>query len=124
MDALENLKQVSEKYYEWKGKTREAAVDYLNSVLTEENPFVTFVDDFEFDYYYECVGVFYDGSGNPGDEPNVYSRLYSVYREGDGFFLDLEDACGYSINKLSVDDLLAVCECLQDHLDNLKEDEL
>ena len=45
MDALENLKQVSEKYYEWKGKTREAAVDYLNSVLTEENPFVTFVDE-------------------------------------------------------------------------------
>ena len=115
-DIAKNFNHVSNKYYEWNGKARQAAKEYLDSLLTEENPTIEFDNDHDDEY----VTVCYDGGNHPEYASNAFSHVSAVYRKGNDICLDIEDTSDYSIDNISVDDLLAVCECVFYHFKNLQ----
>jgi hypothetical protein len=110
--AEKEFNRTSKKFYEWKGKARTAAENYLRDVLRQqENRTI----EFDTEYDDECLAVIYDGGNHPEYASNVCSSVYSIYMDKyDRISLSIEDSPDYELRRVDILDLLAICESVKD----------
>lgn len=109
-ETEKNYKRNATKFYEWCGKARKAANDFLREAL-QKYPNIIF--DTEYDD--EIVTVSYDGGNHPEYASNCFSQVFSVTLDDrNNICLNIEDCNRYDVDNLSVIDLLAVCDAVKD----------
>lgn len=99
-----------EKFYEAMRKVRKDCISYLEYVLQ----FYGTVK-FDFDYDEQNISISYDGGNHPEYASNCYSTVYDVHRDRNGnICLEIEDSSDYDLDRVRTDDLVAICEAIQD----------
>ena len=99
-----------EKYCEALKKMRKDCIAYLKYVLKFYGEV-----KFNFDYDEQNICISYDGGNHPEYASNCYSTVYRVYRGNDGeICLEIEDSSAYELDRVSTEDLVCICEAIQD----------
>lgn len=103
---FETINKAFNSYCDAAKELRKACIEYLSSVLSENNGNIVINED-------DMPCICYDGGNHVEYASTMSSACYGAFTQNNTIYLNIEDCDEYEIDRVPTDDLYSVCEAIE-----------
>lgn len=103
---FETINKAFNNYCDAAKELRKACIEYLSSVLSENNGNIVINED-------DMPCICYDGGNHVEYASTMSSACYGAFTQNNTIYLNIEDCDEYEIDRVPTDDLYSVCEAIE-----------